>query len=102
MIPTVLERGAKITKPGIYQMPAPDYFADPCPAPSLNQSLAKVLLDQSPLHAFYEHPRLCPPEIEDEQEKYDKTKATGNARTPLRSVAARTSRLRPPEFANRQ
>lgn len=100
MKPVILERGAKIMKPGIYQMPAPDYFADPCPSPSLNQSLAKVLLDQSPLHAFYEHPRLCPPEIEDEQEKYDKTKAIGNAAHSL--LIGRGKEIAIAPFANWQ
>jgi len=72
---------AKIDKPGIYKdFPVADYFADPCPAPSLTQSLAKILLDQSPLHAFQACPRLNVPTVEeDEGEKYDKAKAIGNA-----------------------
>jgi hypothetical protein len=35
-----------------------EYFADPCETPSLSQSIAKVLVTQSPLHAWQEHPRL--------------------------------------------
>lgn len=35
-----------------------EYFADPCPEPSLSQSVARVLLDQSPKHAWAFHPRL--------------------------------------------
>lgn len=35
-----------------------DYHADPCEVPSLNQSIANVLLDQSPLHAWTAHPKL--------------------------------------------
>lgn len=35
-----------------------EYFADPCATPSLSQSIAKTLLDKSPLHAWQEHPRL--------------------------------------------
>jgi hypothetical protein len=100
--PIILEAGAKITKPGIYQMPAPDYFADPCPAPSLNQSLAKVLLDQSPLHARHEHPRLCPPDADDEPEKYDKTKAIGNAAHSLLIGRGKDIAIAPAEFANWQ
>jgi hypothetical protein len=45
--------------PGLYgNLPFADYLADPCTSPSLNSSLAKTLLDRSPLHAFHEHPRL--------------------------------------------
>jgi hypothetical protein len=71
----------KITEPGIYRdFPSEAYFADPCPEPSLSQSIAKVLIEQSPLHAMWEHPRLAPVEEEDEEpEKYDKAKAIGNA-----------------------
>lgn len=35
-----------------------EYLADPCPVPSLNQTTARVLLTQSPLHAWAQHPRL--------------------------------------------
>lgn len=71
----------KITKPGIYRdFPTDVYFGDPCPVPSFTQSLAKILIGQSPLHAFQAHPRLYVPTAdEDEGEKYDKDKAIGNA-----------------------
>jgi hypothetical protein len=71
----------KIDKPGIYKdFPEADYFEDPCPAPSLTQSIAKVLIDQSLLHAKEEHPRLATMDEDDEAgEKYDKAKAIGNA-----------------------
>jgi hypothetical protein len=71
----------KITKPGIYRgVDSADYFADPCPEPSLSQSLCKILLDRSPLKAKHEHPRLRPPITEDEEaEKYVKAQAIGNA-----------------------
>lgn len=71
----------KIDKPGIYRdFPTADYFADPCPEPSLSQSVAKILLDQSPLHAYQAHPRLnVPTGEEDDAESYDKAKAIGNA-----------------------
>jgi hypothetical protein len=73
----------KITKPGFYKgMLAEDYFDDPCAEPSLSQSLCKILIEQSPLHARQAHPRLAV-EVqgtdEDETEKYDKAKAIGNA-----------------------
>jgi hypothetical protein len=44
---------------GIYpSMPAATYHADPCPAPSLSSTIARCLLDRSPLHAWAKHPRL--------------------------------------------
>ena len=71
-----------ITEPGIfYDMDSEVYFADPCPTPSLTQSVAKILIEQSPLHARQAHPRLAEPVDGDEDtaEKYDKAKAIGNA-----------------------
>jgi hypothetical protein len=65
--------------PGIYKdMAAKDYFADPCPLPSLSQSIAKIVLAKSPLHAWHAHPRLNPEWMPDEH-KYEKVRAIGNA-----------------------
>jgi len=50
----------KITTAGVYRMTAEEYHADPCPEPSLSSSLAKILLNQSPLHAWTASPRLNP------------------------------------------
>jgi len=50
----------KITEPGIYDLSEEEYHSDPCPEPSLSSSLAKVLINQSPRHAWAEHPRLNP------------------------------------------
>ncbi|HEY8751629.1 MAG TPA: PD-(D/E)XK nuclease-like domain-containing protein [Tepidisphaeraceae bacterium] len=73
----------KITEPGIYKgMLSDDYFADCCPEPSLSQSVAKILIEQSPLHARQAHPRLAVPvehEEEEAGEKYEKAMAIGNA-----------------------
>jgi hypothetical protein len=70
-------------KPGFYpDMPSDKYFSDPCPAPSLSQSIVKVLLTSSPAHARMEHPKLAPPlddDEEEETEKYSKAKAIGDA-----------------------
>jgi hypothetical protein len=70
-------------KPGIYRdMDSAAYFSDPCIEPSLSQSIAKVILDHSPLHAKLEHPRLCPTVADDAEpdaEKYVKAQAIGNA-----------------------
>jgi len=79
----------RITEPGVYlNMPTTDYFVDPCPEPSLTQSIAKVLIEYSPAHARLEHPRLVAatgftgliaPIQEDGEEKYDADKAIGSA-----------------------
>ncbi|MBM3347442.1 MAG: hypothetical protein FJY55_13240 [Betaproteobacteria bacterium] len=45
-------------KPGVYMISAADYHADPCEAPSLSSHVANILLRQSPLHAWWAHPRL--------------------------------------------
>ena len=46
--------------PGLYSMTAAQYHADPCPEPSLSSSIAKVLISQTPRHAWFAHPRLNP------------------------------------------
>ncbi len=42
----------------ILQCTEAEYHADPCAVPSLNQSIANILLKQSPLHAYTAHPKL--------------------------------------------
>jgi hypothetical protein len=79
-----LERMAavKIDKPGIYvDFPEWAYHQDPCPEPSFNQSIGKVLIAQSALHARTEHPRFATPVAaeDEESEKYVVAKAIGNA-----------------------
>jgi hypothetical protein len=62
----------KIDKPGLYfNVSEADYRADPCPSPSLTQSLAKILLAQSPRHAWMAHPRLNPGWAPDDDTKFD-------------------------------
>lgn len=47
-----------IDKPGLYGgIPMAAYLADPCVAPSLSSSIAITLLQQSPFHAWSQHPR---------------------------------------------
>lgn len=72
----------RITEPGIYaDVPEAAYFADPCPEPSFSQSIGKIIIAQSALHARAEHPRLAPPvaEEDEESEKYVVAQAIGNA-----------------------
>lgn len=49
-----------IDKPGIYEISAEEYHADPVVVPSLSSSIAKLLINRSPLHAWTAHPRLNP------------------------------------------
>jgi hypothetical protein len=46
--------------PGLHRLSADEYHADPAPRPSLSSTLARKLLDQSPLHAWTASPRLNP------------------------------------------
>ncbi len=62
----------KIEKPGIYpNISEADYRADPCPTPSLTQSLCKILVERSPKHAWTECPRLNPNYQADNDTKFD-------------------------------
>ncbi len=66
----------KIDRPGIYRdVSEADYRADPCPVPSLTQSLCKIMLERSPKHAWTEHPRLNPNFEVNDDPKFD----VGNA-----------------------
>ena len=51
------------------------YHADPCEAPSLSAGIIKPLLNASPLHAWYSHPRLNPNHEREEKATYDFGKA---------------------------
>lgn len=50
----------KITEQGVYSISEAAYHSDPAPAPSLSASIAKIMLAQSPRHAWMAHPRLNP------------------------------------------
>jgi len=67
----------RLCEPGIYELSAAAYHADPCPEPSLSNSIAQILLAQSPRHAWCAHSRLNPHYLGDE----------GNRRFDLGSVA---------------
>ncbi len=59
-------------KPGIYYDVKPeDYQADPAPVPSLSASIAKILINESPLHAWQAHPKLNPGFIREEKQIFD-------------------------------
>jgi len=62
----------KIDKPGIhFDFSINAYFDDPAPVPSLSQSVAKILIDRSPRHAWQCHPRLNPNFERKEFTKFD-------------------------------
>jgi hypothetical protein len=55
-----------IKKPGLYPgIPEVEYHADPVVEPSLSSSICKLLVNRSPRHAKYEHPRLSPERLEE-------------------------------------
>ena len=59
-------------EPGIYSDVAEgDYHAD-CAAPSLSASIAKIMCNRSPLHAWERHPRLNPDYRPAEESKFDR------------------------------
>jgi len=56
---------------GIHVIPLADYVADPAIEPSLSASVAHTLLTVSPLHAWFEHPRLNPDYQSVEARRFD-------------------------------
>lgn len=46
--------------PGVHDLPPDAYHADPCERPSLSASLATLLVQATPLHAWAASPRLNP------------------------------------------
>lgn len=47
-------------RPGLHRIDADSYHADPAERPSLSSTLARLLIDRSPLHAWTASPRLNP------------------------------------------
>jgi hypothetical protein len=68
--------GEPITEPGIYAIDDDNYHADAlCESPSLSSTIARLLVQRSPRHGWYEHPRLNPVQ----EEKKVKTMDVGSA-----------------------
>lgn len=58
--------------PGVFQIPAEEYHADRrCPEPSLSSTLAKIMLDQSPLHAWTASQRMNPDYVPKDSKTFD-------------------------------
>jgi hypothetical protein len=64
-----------IDQPGIYSLPEKVYHADPVTMPSLSRSIAKLLIEASPAHAYCAHPRLGAAPSEDETDEVPTAKA---------------------------
>jgi hypothetical protein len=60
-----------IDRPGCYAISAAEYHADPVATPSLSSSVARMLLAQSPYHAWYAHPRLNPAHVLQYADRFD-------------------------------
>lgn len=58
-------------KPGFFNWTETEYHADPCPSPSLSSSIGKIILGQSPAHAYTAHPRLNPEFEAEEKASFD-------------------------------
>jgi len=60
-----------IDVPGIYTITAEEYLQDPCVEPSLSSSVARTLLEMSPGHARWAHPKLSPAYEAEEADRFD-------------------------------
>lgn len=59
-------------QPGIhYDIAARDYHQDCAPSPSLSSGIAKLIIEQSPKHAWTAHPKLNPAFEPDDSTKFD-------------------------------
>lgn len=56
---------------GVHKMSLESYINDPAPEPSLNASMAQILLTSTPMHAKASHPRLTPNRDREESSRLD-------------------------------
>src|SRR3979411_2799004 len=54
-----------------FDVQAADYHADPCERPSLSSSIAKILIEKTPRHAWTAHPWLNPNFVPKQDSKFD-------------------------------
>ena len=66
----IQDKGEEMNQ-GIHTISEEAYHADPCAEPSLSSSIAKVLLNQSPRHAWMQHPQLNPDYRPEENSRFD-------------------------------
>lgn len=62
---------AVVLSEGVHDISCDEYHADPCEAPSLSSSIAKLLVDRSPWHAWFNHARLNPNFEPKEKDSFD-------------------------------
>ena len=62
-------------KPGIYEITSEAYHANPEGITFLSASMINILLNESPLHAWYKHPVLNPPDVDEGEEEEDTKEA---------------------------
>lgn len=68
MLPKV---GPQLLGPGVYDIPADRYHADPCVAPALSASLAHRIITATPRHAWWDSRRLNPDFDTTDKEHFD-------------------------------
>ncbi|PQO23108.1 hypothetical protein C2I36_09570 [Rhodobacteraceae bacterium WD3A24] len=71
--------GATTLEPGVQRLDAAVYHADPAPEPSLSSSIARLLLNKSPRHAWVASPRLNPDWEPVEKKHFDVGRAAHRA-----------------------
>lgn len=54
--PNKLPEGAKVTAPGVWDLPMAVYHSDCCEGPSISSSGLRTIWSQSPAHFFYDSP----------------------------------------------
>jgi hypothetical protein len=69
----------QISTPGVYDLPAEVYHADPAPQPSLSSGIARLILNRSPIHAWTASPRLNPDWEPTENKTFDIGRAAHRA-----------------------
>ncbi len=61
-----------LPEPGFWEIDAPEYHDDPAPEPSLSNSIGQVLLERCPRAAWWQHPRLNPNHVREEDARMDR------------------------------
>lgn len=61
----------KITTDGFYDIPEPEYHADPCATPSLSSGVVSTIVSDTMAEARWKHPRLNPLLEEKDETKFD-------------------------------
>jgi hypothetical protein len=64
---------------GVHVLDAQTYHADPCTEPSLSSSIAKLLIERSPAHAWTASPRLNPNWESEDRKTFDIGRAAHRA-----------------------